>query len=38
MLPALNDIAARQASPTANTMSQIKYLLDYAATHPNVIL
>ena len=35
ILPALNEISHRQASPTANTLSKCKMLLDYCATHPN---
>ena len=33
MISALGFIATQQASPTANTMRNIKQLLDYAATH-----
>ena len=35
MLDALGSIATQQASPTANTMRNIKKLIDYAATHPD---
>ena len=35
ILPALNEISHRQATPTANTMTKCKMLLDYCATHPN---
>jgi hypothetical protein len=38
MLPALNEISSQQAKPTARTMSKVKHLLDYAATHPNATL
>ena len=34
MLTALGSIVTQQAIPTANTMRNIKQLLDYAATHP----
>ena len=35
ILPALNEIAHRQASPTKNTIEKCKMLLDYCATNPN---
>ena len=35
ILPALNEISHRQASPTQNTVDKCKMLLDYCATHPN---
>ena len=35
ILPALNEISHRQASPTANTLNKCKMLLDYCASHPN---
>ena len=35
MLAAMGTIATQQASPTANTMRNIKKLLDYAASHPD---
>ena len=35
MLVALGSIATQQASPKANTMRNIKQLIDYAATHPD---
>jgi hypothetical protein len=38
ILPALNEIAARQTQPTQNTLNKCQILLDYAATHPNTIL
>ena len=38
MLPALGLLATQQASPTENTMKKVKQFLDYAATHPNVII
>ena len=38
MLPALGTLATQQASPTRNTMNQIKQFLDYAATHPDAVL
>lgn len=36
ILPALNELAAKQASPTQETMHACRQLLDYAATHPDV--
>jgi hypothetical protein len=38
ILPALNEIATKQAAPTATTMQATKHLLDYMATHPLAIL
>ena len=38
VLVALSSIASAQASPTELTMSLIKWLLDYVATHPDAIL
>lgn len=38
ILPALNEIAAKQASPTTNTLQKTHRLLDYVATHPLAIL
>ena len=38
MLPALNEIAAKQAKPTENTLEKCQMLLDYAATYPNTII
>jgi hypothetical protein len=38
ILPALNTISARQASPTATTMNRCKQLMDFVATHPNVYI
>ena len=35
ILPALNEIAHRQATPTKNTIDKCKMLLDYCATNPN---
>ena len=35
MLPALNEIARMQSSPTQHTKLQVNTLLDYAGTHPN---
>ena len=35
MLAALGSIATQQAKPTKNTMTKVKQLLDYAATHPH---
>jgi hypothetical protein len=38
MLPALNEISAQQASPTALTTTKCNQLLDYAATYPNAVI
>ena len=38
MLPALNEIAARQANPTSKTLDKCQMLLDYANTYPNSIV
>ena len=38
MLPALGSIATQQANPTENTMKKVKQFLNYAATHPDVIV
>ncbi len=38
MLTALGSIATQQANPTKNTMIKVKQFLDYAPTHPNVIM
>ena len=38
VLVALSSIASAQASPTELTLSLIKQLLDYVATHPDAIL
>ena len=38
MLPALNEISRRQASPTQKTKQQCQQLMDYAATYPNVYI
>ena len=35
MQPAINEIAAKQAHPTENTLKACKMLLDYAHTYPN---
>ncbi len=35
MQPAINEIAAKQASPTEQTCSACKMLLDYASTYPS---
>ena len=38
ILPALNDVARDQARPTVSTMTKVKRILDYVATHPNVFI
>ena len=38
ILPALNDIAREQATPTVNTMKRAKRVLDYVATYPHTTL
>ena len=38
MLPALNDIASNQASPTQHTAREITQLLDYATSHPDATI
>jgi hypothetical protein len=38
MLTALGSIATQQANPTKNTMIKVKQFLDYASTHPDVIV
>ena len=38
MLPALSAIASSQAAPTQATMKKIELFLDYAASHPDVIV
>lgn len=38
MLTPLSAIAMDQASPTQNTLTKVRKFLDYAATHPDVIL
>ena len=38
ILPALNEIAHRQATPTQKTMDKCKMLLDFCATHPNATI
>ena len=38
MLPALGLLAIHQAAPTENTMTLAKTFLDYAVTHPDVII
>ena len=35
ILPALNEIAHRQATPTQNTLDKCKMLLHFCASHPN---
>ena len=35
MQPAINEISAKQASPTEATLAACKMLLDYAYTYPN---
>ncbi len=38
ILVGLSSMAAAQSKPTANTLSLVKWLLDYAATNPDTIL
>jgi hypothetical protein len=38
MLTALSLIASNQAKPTKETMSNIKYFLDYAASNQDAII
>jgi hypothetical protein len=38
MLAALGSIATQQANSTENTMKKLQQFLDYASTHPNVIV
>jgi hypothetical protein len=38
ILIGLSSLAAAQSKPTANTLSLVKWLLDYAATNPDAIL
>ena len=38
MMVALNDIGAKQATPTQLTLTQCQMLLDYARTYPNAVL
>ena len=38
MLVALGYIAVQQAAPTEATMTKVKQLLDYASTHPDIIV
>jgi hypothetical protein len=38
MLPALGSLATQQANPMQNTKKLVHQLLNYAATHPNVII
>jgi hypothetical protein len=38
MLPAINEISGTQATPTINTLSACKMLMDYAATYPLAII
>ena len=38
MLMALSSIASNQAKPTKETMNNIKFFLDYAASHQDAIL
>ena len=37
MLLALNDIAYKQVNPTNTTMKKVKKLLNYAASHQDLI-
>ena len=38
ILVALGSIATQQSKPTENTMQKVKQYLNYAATHPDVIV
>ena len=38
MLTALGTIATQQAAPTKNTMRNVNQFLEYAATHPDIII
>ena len=38
MIVSLNIISTQQAAPTEMTMSEITWLLDYAATHPEAVI
>jgi hypothetical protein len=38
ILVGLSSLAAAQAKPTKQTLSLVKWLLDYAATNPDAIL
>ena len=38
ILPALNEIASEQASPTQKTQEKAKRLMDYVATYPNAFI
>ena len=38
ILPALNEIAHRQSTPTKNTMEKCTMLLDFCASHPNATI
>ena len=38
MLTALGSIAAQQDNPTEQTMQKVKQLLDYVASHSDVVL
>lgn len=38
LLPALNDIATSQTTPTGNTLAKCEQLLDYVSTYPHVAL
>ena len=38
ILPALNEIATYQATPTTDTVAKTKMLMDFLATHPNAKL
>ena len=35
ILPAINEIASKQATPTQNTMGKAQMFLDYVNTYPN---
>eukprot|EP00957_Ditylum_brightwellii_P075073 5704419-Ditylum_brightwellii.AAC.1 len=38
MLVAIDSIASQQAAPTEKTAAAIVHLLNYAATHPDVVI
>jgi hypothetical protein len=38
MLPALGSLATQQATLMQNTKKLVHHLLDYAATHPDIII
>ena len=38
IIPALGSITTQQSAPTENNMKLVKKILNYAATHPDVII